>query len=149
MRTPQDQVLAVINQVLLGKEHQVSLALTCLLARGHLLIEDLPGMGKTTLSQALARVLGLSLQRIQFTSDLLPGYILGTSVFDKDSGRFVFHPGPIFAELVLADEINRATPKSQSALLEAMEEGQVTIEGATRPLPDPFFVIATQNPASQ
>jgi len=113
-----------------------------------LLIEDLPGMGKTTLAQALARVLGLSFQRIQFTSDLLPGDILGTSVFNKDNGQFVFHPGPIFAELVLADEINRATPKSQSALLEAMEEGQVTIEGATRPLPDPFFVIATQNPAS-
>ena len=106
------------------------------------------GMGKTTLSHALARILGLSFQRIQFTSDLLPGDILGTSVFDKDSGQFVFHPGPIFAELVLADEINRATPKSQSALLEAMEEGQVTIEGATRPLPEPFFVIATQNPVS-
>ena len=149
MRTKLDAVLHAVNQVLLGKEPQVRLALTCLLARGHLLIEDLPGMGKTTLSQALARVLGLSYQRIQFTSDLLPGDILGTSVFDKDSGLFVFHPGPIFAELVLADEINRATPKSQSALLEAMEEGQVTIEGATRPLPEPFFVIATQNPASQ
>lgn len=149
MRTKLDAVLHAVNQVLLGKEPQVRLALTCLLARGHLLIEDLPGMGKTTLSQALARVLGLSFQRIQFTSDLLPGDILGTSVFDKDSGLFVFHPGPIFAELVLADEINRATPKSQSALLEAMEEGQVTIEGATRPLPEPFFVIATQNPASQ
>lgn len=148
MRTKLDAVLHEVNQVLLGKEPQVRLALTCLLARGHLLIEDLPGMGKTTLSQALARVLGLSYQRIQFTSDLLPGDILGTSVFDKDSGLFVFHPGPIFAELVLADEINRATPKSQSALLEAMEEGQVTIEGATRPLPEPFFVIATQNPVS-
>lgn len=148
MRTKLDAVLHEVNQVLLGKELQVRLALTCLLARGHLLIEDLPGMGKTTLSQALARVLGLSYQRIQFTSDLLPGDILGTSVFDKDSGQFVFHPGPIFAELVLADEINRATPKSQSALLEAMEEGQVTIEGATRPLPEPFFVIATQNPVS-
>src|SRR5690554_2070430 len=138
-----------INQVLLGKQHAVKLAVACILARGHLLIEDLPGMGKTTLSQALARVMGLSYQRIQFTSDLLPGDILGTSVFDRESGAFVFHPGPIFAELVLADEINRATPKSQSALLEAMEEGQVTIDGATRPLPDPFFVIATQNPASQ
>ncbi|HIZ50639.1 MAG TPA: AAA family ATPase, partial [Candidatus Pseudomonas excrementavium] len=112
-----------INQVLLGKQHAVKLAVACILARGHLLIEDLPGMGKTTLSQALARVMGLSYQRIQFTSDLLPGDILGTSVFDRDSGGFVFHPGPIFAELVLADEINRATPKSQSALLEAMEEG--------------------------
>ncbi|WP_120995495.1 AAA family ATPase [Stutzerimonas urumqiensis] len=141
--------LTRINAVLLGKEAQVRLAVTCLLARGHLLLEDLPGMGKTTLSHTLARVMGLAFQRIQFTSDLLPGDILGTSVFDRDSGRFVFHPGPIFAELVLADEINRATPKSQSALLEAMEEGQVTIEGATRPLPDPFFVIATQNPANQ
>lgn len=141
--------LKAVDEILLGKDRQVRLALACLLARGHLLIEDLPGMGKTTLSHALARVLGLSFQRIQFTSDLLPGDILGTSVFDKDSGQFVFHPGPIFAELVLADEINRSTPKSQSALLEAMEEGQVTIEGATRPLPEPFFVIATQNPASQ
>lgn len=148
MRTKLDACLDSVNQVVLGKEAQVRLALTCLLARGHLLIEDLPGMGKTTLSHALARVLGLSFQRIQFTSDLLPGDILGTSVFDKDTGQFVFHQGPIFAELVLADEINRATPKSQSALLEAMEEGQVTIEGATRPLPEPFFVIATQNPVS-
>ncbi|MFC5699358.1 AAA family ATPase [Pseudomonas sp. GCM10022186] len=149
MRNKLDACLHAVNQVLLGKEAQVRLALTCLLARGHLLIEDLPGMGKTTLGHALAKVLGLSFQRIQFTSDLLPGDILGTSVFDKDSSQFVFHPGPVFAELVLADEINRATPKSQSALLEAMEEGQVTIEGATRPLPEPFFVIATQNPASQ
>lgn len=149
MLKPLEDCLQAVNRVVLGKEPQVRLALTCLLARGHLLIEDLPGMGKTTLSHALARVLGLSYQRIQFTSDLLPGDILGTSVFNRDSGQFVFHPGPIFAELVLADEINRATPKSQSALLEAMEEGQVTIEGATRPLPDPFFVIATQNPASQ
>ncbi|MDM9650726.1 AAA family ATPase [Pseudomonas mendocina] len=148
MRSKLDACLDAVNQVVLGKEAQVRLALTCLLARGHLLIEDLPGMGKTTLSHALARVLGLSFQRIQFTSDLLPGDILGTSVFDKDSGQFAFHPGPIFAELVLADEINRATPKSQSALLEAMEEGQVTIEGATRQLPEPFFVIATQNPVS-
>ncbi len=148
MRQKMDTCLEAINQVVLGKEQQVRLALTCLLARGHLLIEDLPGMGKTTLSQALARVLGLSYQRIQFTSDLLPGDILGTSVFDKDSGQFAFHPGPIFAELLLADEINRATSKSQSALLEAMEEGQVTVDGATRPLPEPFFVIATQNPVS-
>jgi MoxR-like ATPase len=148
MRSQLENCIQAVNQVVLGKEPQVRLALSCLLARGHLLIEDLPGMGKTTLSQALARVLGLSFQRIQFTSDLLPGDILGTSVFNRDNGQFVFHPGPIFAELVLADEINRATPKSQSALLEAMEEGQVTIEGATRPLPDPFFVIATQNPVS-
>ena len=138
-----------IDQVLLGKSRAVKLALACILAKGHLLIEDLPGMGKTTLSQALASVLGMSYQRIQFTSDLLPGDILGTSVFDRNTGQFVFHPGPIFAELVLADEINRATPKSQSALLEAMEEGQVTVDGATRALSDPFFVIATQNPVSQ
>jgi len=149
MRSKLEACLQAVNQVVLGKDAQVRLALTCLLANGHLLIEDLPGMGKTTLSHTLAKVLGLSFQRIQFTSDLLPSDILGTSVFDKDSGLFVFHPGPIFAELVLADEINRATPKSQSALLEAMEEGQVTIEGATRPLPSPFFVIATQNPSSQ
>lgn len=149
MRSQLERCLGEINRVLLGKERQVRLALACLLARGHLLLEDLPGMGKTTLSHALARVLGLSYQRIQFTSDLLPGDILGTSVFDRDSGQFSFHPGPIFAELVLADEINRATPKSQSALLEAMEELQVTIEGATRPLPEPFFVIATQNPSCQ
>jgi MoxR-like ATPase len=149
MRTKLEACLDAVNQLVLGKEEQVRLAMACMLARGHLLIEDLPGMGKTTLSHALAKVLGLSFQRIQFTSDLLPGDILGTSVFDRDSSQFVFHPGPIFAELVLADEINRATPKSQSALLEAMEEGQVTIEGATRPLPDPFFVIATQNPANQ
>ena len=149
MRSRLDECLRAVNEVLLGKEAQVRLALACLLARGHLLVEDMPGMGKTTLSHTLAKVLGLSFQRIQFTSDLLPSDILGTSVFDKDSGRFVFHPGPIFAELVLADEINRATPKSQSALLEAMEEGQVTIEGATRPLPQPFFVIATQNPTTQ
>lgn len=148
MRTRLEDCLRAVNEVVLGKPAQVRMALACLLARGHLLIEDQPGMGKTTLSHALARVLGLDFQRIQFTSDLLPGDILGTSVFDKDSGLFVFHPGPIFAELLLADEINRATPKSQSALLEAMEEGQVTIEGATRPLPQPFFVIATQNPAS-
>lgn len=149
MRAKLENCLKAVDDVLLGKEIQVRLALTCLLARGHLLIEDLPGMGKTTLSHALARVLGLSFQRIQFTSDLLPGDVLGTSVFNRDTGQFVFHPGPIFAELVLADEINRATPKSQSALLEAMEEGQVTIEGATRPLPEPFFVVATQNPVTQ
>ncbi|GAO96607.1 hypothetical protein PSA5_27835 [Pseudomonas syringae pv. actinidiae] len=119
-----DACLSAINEVILGKEAQVRLAMTCLIGGGHLLIEDLPGMGKTTLSQALAKILGLSYQRIQFTSDLLPGDILGTSVFDRDSGQFTFHPGPIFAELVLADEINRATPKSQSALLEAMEEGR-------------------------
>ncbi|MFK4134508.1 AAA family ATPase [Pseudomonas luteola] len=149
MHAQLETCLQAVDRVLLGKDKQVRLAMTCLLAKGHLLIEDLPGMGKTTLSHALAKVLGLSFQRIQFTSDLLPGDILGTSVFDKNTGQFVFHQGPVFTELLLADEINRATPKSQSALLEAMEEGQVTIEGATRPLPEPFFVIATQNPVSQ
>jgi MoxR-like ATPase len=149
MRDVIDNTIAQIGTVLLGKEPQIRLALACLLSRGHLLIEDLPGMGKTTLSQALARVLGLSYTRIQFTSDLLPADILGVSVFDKNSASFQFHPGPIFNQLILADEINRTTPKSQSALLEAMEEQQVTIEGATRPLPTPFFVIATQNPNNQ
>lgn len=144
-----DKALSAINQVVLGKETRVRMALACLLARGHLLLEDMPGMGKTTLSHALAQVLGLSYQRIQFTSDLLPGDIVGTSVFERDSSSFIFHPGPVFAELLLADEINRATPKSQSALLEAMEERQVTVEGITRALPEPFFVIATQNPISQ
>lgn len=149
MRTKLERCLAAVNEVVLGKDTQVRLAMACLLARGHLLIEDLPGMGKTTLSHTLARVLGLGFQRIQFTADLLPGDILGTSVFDQRSGSFTFHRGPIFAELVLADEINRATPKSQSALLEAMEEGQVTHEGITYSLPSPFFVIATQNPSTQ
>jgi len=149
MKDVLNRALAAVDQVVMGKEHAVNLAVACILARGHLLIEDLPGMGKTTLSQALSRVMGMRYQRIQFTSDLLPGDILGTSVFDRNTSQFVFHPGPIFAELVLADEINRATPKSQSALLEAMEEYQVTVDGSTRKLPDPFFVIATQNPVSQ
>lgn len=147
------QALSQLEQVVLGKENQLKLALACLLAKGHLLIEDLPGMGKTTLSHALASVLGLQYNRIQFTSDLLPADVLGVSIFEKepgsDLGRFRFHPGPVFSQLLLADEINRATPKAQSALLEAMEEGQVTVEGETRPLPEPFFVIATQNPVSQ
>lgn len=144
-----DQSLQQLNQIILGKEHEIKLAFACLLAKGHLLIEDLPGMGKTTLSHALANTLGLSYQRIQFTSDLLPGDLLGVNIFDRDSGKFNFHPGPVFANLVLADEINRANPKTQSALLEAMEEGQVTHEGETRELPKPFFVIATQNPSEQ
>ncbi len=146
---PLAPALAAANQIILGKDRQLRLALSCLLARGHLLIEDLPGVGKTTLAHTLARLLGLDFQRIQFTSDMLPADILGISVFDRTGGEFRFHPGPIFTQVVLADEINRATPKAQSALLEAMEERQVTIEGATRPLPDPFFVIATQNPAYQ
>jgi MoxR-like ATPase len=144
-----DTVIDQLGQVILGKQHQLRLALACLLARGHLLIEDLPGVGKTTLAHALASVLGLHYQRIQFTSDLLPADILGVSIYERDSGSFRFHPGPVFSNIVLADEINRATPKAQSALLEAMEEHQVSIEGETRPLPQPFFVIATQNPAHQ
>ena len=143
------ELQAALNNVLLGKEAQVQLALACLLARGHLLIEDLPGMGKTLLSHALAKVLGLSYNRIQFTSDVLPSDIIGTAIFDRENSDFRFIEGPLFAQVVLADEINRATPKSQSALLEAMEERQVTTEGATRPLPEPFFVIATQNPSTQ
>ncbi|MDW8324499.1 MAG: AAA family ATPase [Burkholderiales bacterium] len=149
LRPPFDRVIAQVESVVLGKPREVRLALTALLARGHLLIEDLPGVGKTTLAHALAHSLGLEFTRIQFTSDLLPGDILGFSVYDKDAGAFRFHPGPIFAQVVLADEINRATPKAQSALLEAMEEGQVSLEGVTRPLPQPFFVIATQNPYTQ
>lgn len=143
------QVLNQAGQIILGKEHALKLAFACLLARGHLLIEDLPGVGKTTLAHVLAKLLGLDYQRIQFTSDLLPADILGVSVFDRDNGDFRFHPGPVFAQLILADEVNRATPKAQSALLEAMEERQVTVEGKTRPLPEPFFVIATQNPTHQ
>jgi len=142
-------LLDLAGQVLLGKERQLRLALSCLLARGHLLIEDVPGVGKTTLAHLLARLLGLDYGRIQFTSDMLPADILGVSVYDREHGGFRFHPGPVFAQLVLADEINRATPKAQSALLEAMEEGQVTNEGVLHPLPRPFFVIATQNPQEQ
>lgn len=144
-----DSAVEEVGRILLGKAPQIRLALCCLFARGHLLIEDLPGMGKTTLSHALAAVLGLSWKRVQFTSDLLPADILGVSVFDTTMRTFNFHPGPIFTQLLLADEINRTTPRTQSALLEAMAEGQVTIEGETRPLPQPFFVIATQNPIHQ
>ncbi|HEU4708256.1 MAG TPA: MoxR family ATPase [Methylophilaceae bacterium] len=140
-------ILQAAGGVILGKERQLRLALACLLARGHLLIEDLPGMGKTTLAHTLAQVLGLEFRRVQFTSDLLPADILGVSVYDRNSASFKFHPGPIFTNVLLADEINRATPKTQSALLEVMEEGQVTLEGETRRMPQPFFVIATQNPA--
>jgi MoxR-like ATPase len=141
-----NEALAAIGHVILGKEEQIRLALACLLARGHLLIEDLPGVGKTTLAHVLAQVLGLDFKRIQFTSDLLPADILGVSIYQPDTQRFHFHRGPVFAQLVLADEINRATPKTQSALLEAMEERQVTSDGLTHKLPEPFFVIATQNP---
>ena len=144
-----DSALRAAGEIILGKERELRLAVACLLARGHLLIEDLPGVGKTTLAHLLARLLGLEYARIQFTSDLLPADIIGASIYERATERFRFHPGPIFAELVLADEINRATPKAQSALLEAMEERQVTVEGETHPLPEPFFVIATQNPSFQ
>ena len=138
-----------VNQVVVGKEQQVRLAFTCLLAGGHLLIEDVPGVGKTTLAHALALSLGLKFNRVQFTSDLLPADVAGISVYEREKNGFTFHPGPIFTQVLLADEINRATPKTQSGLLEAMEERQVSIDGMTRPLPAPFFVIATQNPAHQ
>ena len=146
LKTVIDHVVAQAQTVILGKNQQIRLAFACLLARGHLLIEDLPGLGKTMLAQVLGRTLGLEFSRIQFTSDMLPADILGVSVYDTQVGAFRFHPGPIFHEVILADEINRATPKAQSALLEAMEERQISIEGETRALPQPFFVIATQNP---
>ncbi|MFK8016246.1 MAG: AAA family ATPase [Gammaproteobacteria bacterium] len=142
-------ILDGLGRIILGKPDTLRLALTCLLARGHLLIEDVPGVGKTTLAQALASVLGLTYQRVQFTSDLLPADVVGVSMFDRNSNEFVFHPGPLFNQVVVADEINRATPKTQSALLEAMQEQQVTVDGVTHDLPDPFFVIATQNPTEQ
>ncbi len=143
------RIVEQAGRVILGKAHIVRLSLACMLGRGHLLIEDLPGVGKTTLAHVLAELLGLHYQRVQFTSDLLPADILGVTIFERDSQVFQFHPGPVFSQLVLADEINRATPKAQSALLEAMEERQVTVEGESRALPEPFFVIATQNPAYQ
>jgi MoxR-like ATPase len=143
------EVVAAIEQVLLGKPVQVRLCLACLLARGHLLIEDVPGVGKTTLAHTLARVLGLDWRRLQFTSDLLPADVVGVSVFDRTTQQFQFRPGPVFTQLLLADEINRASPKAQSALLEAMEERQVSVDGITHPLPEPFFVVATQNPREQ
>jgi MoxR-like ATPase len=159
MARPLDALIAQVSEVILGKDVAIRQSVTCLLAGGHLLIEDLPGVGKTTLAHALAVSLGLRFSRVQFTSDLLPSDIVGVSVYERpdqrlagegtQGGRFVFHPGPIFSEILLADEVNRATPKTQSALLEAMEERQVSIEGATRALPEPFFVIATQNPFHQ
>jgi MoxR-like ATPase len=148
MNPTTETILSAAGRIILGKEHQLRLALACILARGHLLIEDLPGMGKTTLSHVIAQVLGLEFRRVQFTSDLLPADILGVSVYDRNEASFKFHPGPVFTNVLLADEVNRATPKTQSALLEVMEERQATIEGETRILPDPFFVIATQNPVS-
>ena len=149
MQNITNAIIAKTSEVILGKEQQIKLALACILARGHLLIEDLPGMGKTTLAHTLAQVLGLQFQRVQFTSDLLPADILGVSVYDRNAANFKFHPGPVFTNVLLADEINRATPKTQSALLEVMEEAQVTIDSVTHLLPQPFFVIATQNPSSQ
>jgi MoxR-like ATPase len=148
-RTEIQAVIDQINRVILGKDLQIRLCIACLLARGHLLIEDIPGVGKTTLAHAIAKTLGLTFQRVQFTSDLLPADVLGVSIFDRETGQFRFQRGPIFAQLVLADEINRASPKAQSALLEAMEEHQVTLDGQSMPLPEPFFVIATQNPQDQ
>jgi MoxR-like ATPase len=138
-----------IGTIIVGKTLQIRQSLTCLLAGGHLLIEDAPGVGKTTLAHAIALSMGLPFRRIQFTSDLLPSDVIGVSVYERTSGQFVFHPGPIFTEVLLADEINRASPKTQSALLEAMEENQVSVDGLSRPLPQPFFVIATQNPFHQ
>jgi MoxR-like ATPase len=149
MRSDIDNCISQISRIIKGKEHEIELSLICLLAGGHLLLEDLPGMGKTTLSHALANVLGLDFSRIQFTSDLLPADMLGVNIFDSTSQSFRFHAGPIFNQLVLADEINRASPKTQSALLEAMAERQVTIDGVSRALPSPFFVIASQNPLNQ
>lgn len=144
-----DQIIQELNSVILGKQQQIKLSLCCLLAKGHLLIEDLPGMGKTSLAHALSNILGLDYQRVQFTSDLLPSDITGSTIFDPNKQTFHFHPGPLFNQVVLADEINRAGPKTQSALLEAMEEQQVSIDGKSHPLPTPFFVIATQNPMHQ
>ncbi len=140
---------AQIGNIVVGKQSQIRLALTCMLARGHLLIEDLPGVGKTTLSHALATILGLDFKRVQFTNDLLPADIVGVPVFNRVSSQFEFREGPVFCQFLLADEVNRASPKTQSALLEAMEERQISVEGLARPLPEPFFVIATQNPQDQ
>jgi MoxR-like ATPase len=148
MQQTLQNIVANASRIILGKQPQIKLALACILARGHLLIEDLPGMGKTTLAHTLAQVLGLEFRRVQFTSDLLPADILGVSVYDRNNASFKFHPGPVFTNVLLADEVNRATPKTQSALLEVMEERQVTLEGETRKLPQPFFVIATQNPTT-
>ncbi|WP_027359474.1 AAA family ATPase [Desulforegula conservatrix] len=144
-----EKIISQVGQVIYGKDEEIKLCLTCLFARGHLLIEDIPGIGKTTLAKTLSRCLGLNFRRIQCTNDMLPGDILGISVFDLQSGSFTFHPGPVFTNILLSDEINRSTPKTQSALLESMEEQQVTVEGYSRTLDKPFFVIATQNPLEQ
>ena len=144
-----NELLKQLNTVIVGKPAQVQDCVACMLAGGHLLIEDVPGVGKTTLAHALARTFGLQFSRVQFTADLMPSDLTGVSIYERGKEAFVFHPGPLFAQILLADEINRASPKTQSALLEAMEEKQVTVEGATRPRPAPFFVIATQNPLDQ
>ncbi len=149
MKTRIDALVSQISEIIVGKHDAVRLAVACLMARGHLLIEDMPGVGKTTLSHALARSVGLHFRRIQFTSDLLPADIVGNSIFDREQQKFVFHSGPLFSQVVLIDEVNRATPKTQSALLESMEENHVTVDGVTHPLPEPFFVLATQNPQHQ
>lgn len=149
MHSALSRTLQALETIIVGKPEALRLALSCLLARGHLLIEDLPGMGKTTLAHAIARTLGLKFQRLQFTSDLLPADVIGVSIYRREQDRFEFHPGPVFSQVLLADEINRATPKTQGALLEAMEERQVTVDGNSHPLPEPFFVIATQNPQRQ
>jgi len=149
VKTRIEALVSQISQIIVGKDSAIRLAVACLLGRGHLLIEDLPGVGKTTLSHALARSVGLQFRRIQFTSDMLPADIIGNSIFDREQQRFVFHSGPLFSQVILADEVNRATPKTQSALLEAMEENHVTVDGVTHPLPEPFFVLATQNPQHQ
>jgi MoxR-like ATPase len=149
MQTKINLAIEQISQLVIGKQRQIKLAISCLIANGHLLVEDLPGMGKTTLSHALAEVLELNFSRVQFTSDLLPADVLGLTIFDSSKQSFNFHPGPIFSQVVLADEINRASPKTQSALLEAMEEKQVSLDGKTHPLPTPFFVIGAQNPMHQ
>ena len=149
MKNRIEGLIAQVSEIIVGKEDAIRLAVACLLARGHLLIEDLPGVGKTTLAHALARSVGLEFRRIQFTSDLLPADIVGNSIFDREKQRFAFHAGPLFSQVVLIDEVNRATPKTQSALLEAMEENHVTIDGVTHSLPAPFFVMATQNPQHQ
>ena len=149
MKSRIDALVAQVSEIIVGKETVVRRAVACVLARGHVLIEDVPGVGKTMLSQALAAALGLGFRRLQFTSDLLPADIVGNSIFDREAGRFVFHRGPLFSQVVLIDEVNRATPKTQSALLQAMEENQITVDGTTHPLPAPFFVLATQNPEHQ
>lgn len=149
MKNHFDPLLASLDNVILGKRRVLRLAICCMLARGHLLLEDLPGMGKTTLSQGLAKVLGLSHNRVQFTSDILPADITGAMMYEQHRGVFHFHPGPVFCQVLLADELNRATPKAQSALLQAMEESQVSADGENHALPVPFFVIATQNPGHQ